>query len=70
MSEHTREEPQIGFRVREEDAKEKFQDALDKQRHIANATLFFQSAMDALCEASNRDELVEWPLEFVTKKKR
>lgn len=66
----TREEPQIGFRVREEDAKKNFQEALDKQHHIANATIFFQSAMDALCRVSSRGELVEWPLEFVTKRKK
>ena len=63
-------EPQIGFRVREEEAKKNFQDALEKQRHIANATIFFQSVMDALITASSRDEVVEWPLEFVTKKKK
>lgn len=65
-----RDEPQIGFRVREEDDKKDFKEALEKQRHIANATVFFQSVMDALIAASNRDELIEWPVEFVTKKKK
>jgi len=69
MSEHN-EPTQIGFRVREEDDRKNFQEALEKQRHIANATLFFQSAMDALCNASDRGDIVEWPLEFVVKEKK
>jgi hypothetical protein len=64
----SRDEPQIGFRVREETHKTHFIDALKKQPHIANATIFFQFAMEALITASDRGELVEWPLEFVTKR--
>jgi hypothetical protein len=62
-----RDEPQIGFRVREEGDKTDFVEALKKQHHIASATAFFQSTIDALKAVSDRGELVEWPLEFVTK---
>jgi hypothetical protein len=62
-----RDEPQIGFRVREEEDKTAFTEALKKQHHISSATAFFQSTIDALKAVSDKDELVEWPLEFVRK---
>ncbi len=65
-----RDEPQIGFRVREEADKTDFIDALKKQRHITNVTVFFQSVIQALKDVSDRDELVEWPIELVTKHKK
>lgn len=69
MSEPTTD-PQIGFRVREQEDKERFGEALAKQSHIANATSFFQSCMEALCEASDNDEIVTMPLRFETRKKQ
>lgn len=65
-----RDEKQIGFRVREEAQRDDLKDALKKQTHIANATLFFQSVIDALKKASDAGELIEWPVEFVTRKKK
>lgn len=64
-----RDEKQIGFRVREETQRDDLKDALKKQVHVANATLFFQSVIDALKKASDKGELIEWPVKFVTRPK-
>lgn len=68
-----RDEPKdktgVGFRAREVDQKSDFTAALKKQTHIANATLFFQSVMDAVIKASSKKEVLEWPIKFVTKPK-
>ncbi len=63
-----RDEPQINFRVKEESDKTEFEKALSRQEHISSAAAFFQSCMKALCEASEREALVEWPIELVTKR--
>lgn len=66
-----RDEPQIGFRVREKSQKEEFEDSLkDKQKHIASTTAFFQSVMDAVIEVSKKNQTLEWPIELVTKPKK
>lgn len=62
-------EPQIGFRARDKKQKRDFDDALDKQTHVANATKFFESVVDALIATSKKGDLVEWPIKFVTKPK-
>jgi len=62
-----RDEPQINFRVRESNDKDRFDEALAKQPHIGNATVFFQECMNALCEASEADRQVIMPLRFETR---
>lgn len=65
-----RDEPQVNFRVKEESDKAEFEKALSAQDHISSAAAFFQSCMKALRAASEKDELVEWPIEIVTKRKK
>ena len=65
-----RDEPQINFRIREESDKSEFEKALSAQQHISSASAFFQSCMRALCTVTARQELVEWPIELVTKRKK
>lgn len=64
-------EEQINFRLSGAVTKEQFANTLaDSQKHIPSQTALFQGVIDAVMEASANGELIEWPVELVTKKKR
>ena len=65
-----RDDLQMSFRIREEAERKDFSAALKKQHHIPNQTTFFSSVMKALKAASDAGQLIEWPVELVTKPKK
>lgn len=60
----------MSFRIREEAERTNFADALKKQHHVPSQTQFFSSVMRALKAASDKNKLIEWPVELVTKPKK